>query len=90
MLTNSYFNLEVLIFLTCYYKHAYCVPVYVCMCVCVLLCRYFSVTVFCKIGLPGFTVSLALAISVFIPMALSLAIIDKVTLTHNHSYSLVL
>ncbi len=41
--------------------------------------------VFYNIGLPGFTVSLALAISVFIPVAHSLAIIDKVTHAHIHA-----
>ena len=35
-------------------------------------------SIFCKIGLPGFTVSLAIAASIFLAMILSMTMVDKV------------
>ena len=49
------------------------------------LFRYFSVSVFCSIGLPGFVASLAIAVVNIIFIALSLFVIDKVSLLSHHS-----
>ena len=40
--------------------------------------RYFSVVIFCNIGLPGFAVSLGMPIVAFVSIILSLIVIDKV------------
>ena len=45
--------------------------------------RYFSVSILCQIGLPGFAASVGLGVATASTMVLSLLVIDKVS---NHSY----
>ena len=40
--------------------------------------RYFSVVIFCNIGLPGFAVSLGMPIVALVSVMLGLVVIDKV------------
>ncbi len=47
-------------------------------------------SIFCKIGLPGFVVSLALAGAVLVPMVASLTFIDKVGHSDGYFWGLYL
>ncbi len=42
--------------------------------------RYFSVTIFCRIGLPGFTASLSFAAAGLLVMIATVLFIDKVSI----------
>ena len=45
---------------------------------CNFMCRYFSVSIFCKIGLPGFMASISIAVLGIITMVITSIVIDKV------------
>lgn len=47
-------------------------------------CRYFSVSIFCGIGLPGFVAVLAISVGSVVSMVTSLVIIDKVSPHNNY------
>ena len=49
-----------------------------------MLCRYYSVTIFCDIGLPGFAASVAIGAVGLAAMILSLAVIDRVSNINIH------